>query len=650
MPNPKRSLLSDSLVTQVNSQSGNVTPPSFANMPVSPKPSSSFSPIRPGIAALSVNGTNASSTTGCSSPFREEQRDTLKNHSPSPGHTTVVTTCRVPAYSIAGTYTLDFQIGSNTTDQPYITTVMEVKYTNGRMVRSDGGSDWLEYVQPARDRHEQNIEVFCDDQVNGSRRITVRTLRSIQKGEQLFVWYSDHMARTTGIPVLTPDNIKGKQRYTCTECQRSYLYPNTLKAHMRFRCPQSRDQILSSLGKIPSLPFSVFPSSTSNVSVATTSSEIIPGETFLKPSHRTAFRRVNSPTSTTGDDNFTPEHRFHSKTRSPFSPTSFLSREMESTKACTSSPPSEIALNLSTKSSFSDRNLSNSSPADRLPQSATQPIQIFNHIHPPALPFTFEHSAFQCYCPFYTKYHDPTRYCCTTLPPNNTPPTPRNTHENLYFQHPCPVPFPLVQVRNLPGSTVDSVATNNNVDESLRMRELPLKFPLPSEKAGEPLDLLPRSLYTSKSRKGHLCIYCGKLYSRKYGLKIHLRTHTGYKPLKCKVCLRPFGDPSNLNKHIRLHAEGETPYRCEFCGKVLVRRRDLERHIKSRHPNETGNRSDGQEGSELTHDQAAVKMEPESSSSEEEEEDEEGDDEEEEDEGENELEVGECREDTPPPH
>ncbi|KAJ8315061.1 hypothetical protein KUTeg_007211 [Tegillarca granosa] len=114
-----------------------------------------------------------------------------------------------------------------------------------------------------------------------------------------------------------------------------------------------------------------------------------------------------------------------------------------------------------------------------------------------------------------------------------------------------------------------------------------LDYPVPLPKAsdGEPLDLLPKSFFADKSKRGHLCIYCGKLYSRKYGLKIHLRTHTGYKPLKCKICLRPFGDPSNLNKHIRLHADGDTPYRCEYCGKVLVRRRDLERHIKSRHPN-----------------------------------------------------------------
>lgn len=105
-------------------------------------------------------------------------------------------------------------------------------------------------------------------------------------------------------------------------------------------------------------------------------------------------------------------------------------------------------------------------------------------------------------------------------------------------------------------------------EEEICLQNFDAKNPLaaePKDPVAKPnesqmnFELLATNL--GKSRDGYQCIYCGKMYSRKYGLKIHLRTHTGFRPLKCqviffkkffnnsffvKICNRAFGDPSDL--------------------------------------------------------------------------------------------------------
>ena len=83
--------------------------------------------------------------------------------------------------------------------------------------------------------------------------------------------------------------------------------------------------------------------------------------------------------------------------------------------------------------------------------------------------------------------------------------------------------------------------------------------------------------------QGFTCDYCGKVYCRKYVLKIHMRTHTGFKPLRCKVCDKSFSDPSNMKKHVKLHETEDTVHKCRYCGRNFVRYRGLLNHIKSKH-------------------------------------------------------------------
>ena len=68
-----------------------------------------------------------------------------------------------------------------------------------------GSRRWMVALQPARDRHEQNVEVVAE-----GGRLVLHVLKPVRRGERLLLWYSDSLARAFGVPILTPAHIRGR--------------------------------------------------------------------------------------------------------------------------------------------------------------------------------------------------------------------------------------------------------------------------------------------------------------------------------------------------------------------------------------------------------------------------------------------------------
>ncbi|KAK3576991.1 hypothetical protein CHS0354_005999 [Potamilus streckersoni] len=424
-----------------------------------------------------------------------------------PDEASVVTVTDISAGIKVGPFPNCFSTGHNVRDFPEISYILEVEFRNGFIQPLFSTSkDWIRYMQPARDRHEQNVSLYKTDEGN----LFICTIRPISRGEQLLIWYSDGMARECNVPVLFLNNIKGSRCYACTHCGKEFVYPNTLKSHLMFRCRADHKEKSSQKRASPDIfgAFSPFMKrDTASVSYMDhrrfeSSSYSFPGVARALLTGSLTGMRSDSLSSLIAERNKRENFITHVPTNLPYQPVSCTKYE--------------------NKEHINDNDSSKS-------------IKMFP---------TKLHCTSSTVCDVRCCGSQSTS-CC-----------------GLKF-------YDRIRTQSVewPDQTVIKSAISSSVDDSR-----------------EPMDLLHKSFITLSTEKGHLCMYCGKYYSRKYGLKIHLRTHTGYKPLKCKVCFRAFGDPSNLNKHVRLHSDGDTPYRCDQCGKILVRRRDLERHVKSRHP------------------------------------------------------------------
>ncbi|KAG7500240.1 PR domain zinc finger protein 1-like isoform X1 [Solea senegalensis] len=73
------------------------------------------------------------------------------------------------------------------------------------------------------------------------------------------------------------------------------------------------------------------------------------------------------------------------------------------------------------------------------------------------------------------------------------------------------------------------------------------------------------------------CNLCKKSFTQLAHLQKHHLVHTGEKPHECQVCHKRFSSTSNLKTHLRLHS-GEKPYQCKLCGTKFTQYIHLKLH------------------------------------------------------------------------